>query len=135
MGQVEFDTVTSLVVLSLTIAFYTGLRMYKDKDILEFMESTGGVVTLVHAVRILIAVMSDMATLMVFQFTGENVNPISCLFISYAFMFVLNTVLGGIALRQGIYVTYLIQSKKYENPEDYLKHIEEKAGKLGGLQF
>lgn len=135
MGQVLFDTVLSLVVLSLFIAFFTGRRMYRDRKLLEFLEASNRMIKVVHIVRILLAMASDLGTLLLFQFMGINLNPLECLLVCGLVYFVSNTMMGSYALLYGMKITYSLQSEKYGSPERYLKHIEEKAGELGGIQF
>lgn len=135
MGQVVFDTVTSLLALSLIIALLTGRRMYRDRKILEFLEASNVMIGVVHIVRMLLAMISDLGTLLIFQYMGINLNPLGCLLVCGLVYFVSNTMMGSYALLYGMKITYSLQSEKYGSPERYLKHIEEKAGELGGIQF
>lgn len=135
MGQVMFDTVMSLLVLSLIIALLTGRRMYRDRKILEFLEASNVMIGVVHIVRMLLAMASDLGTLLIFQYMGINLSPLRCLIVCCLVYFIFNTVMGSYALLYGMKITYSLQSEKYGSPERYLKHIEEKAGELGGIQF
>lgn len=135
MGQVVFDTVISLLALSLIIALLTGRRMYRDRKILEFLEASNVMIGVVHIVRMLLAMISDLGTLLIFQYMGINLNPLGCLLVCGLVYFVSNTMMGSYALLYGMKITYSLQSEKYGSSERYLKHIEEKAGELGGIQF